>query len=546
MKKTRSLIIMAAILALLLGGFALYKLLGNSSGPTDETKPGSSKSSSVPLVKLEADQVAQITLENESGKILLEPQYSKPTPAPTTAETTQDLPVTGAAKATPTPVPDVLNWILHEPDVRDLSQDAVNDLGNNLLTLSIIEDLGEKSEAELAPFGLTEPQAKAVYKLKDGTSLEIYLGAQATASSSGNYYAMDAKTKRVALVSSAAERMMTSYLSLIDKNVIAMEASDLKSFSMKRQQDDFTIEAVSSPSDNHVQGVQGTVLNWEILTPVKWEGSTMTISNFLGELVQLKAEKFLPYNEADAQTYGLDRPQYEIKLKTAKQEKTLLIGQSITENEAYGMIKGSPYVFTFNRSLLTQTGQPIMDFYNSFAALVNITAVDQLTVVLDGQKYVADIFNPTQQETQAAKDAGKPVPEESYTFNGQNANYENKKKNNVFTKFYQSVIAVKLNGFDTSAKPDPAKAVYSIDYKMRNGDPEIKLLFVPRDEKTLYLIKNGEYTGFYVSQKDFKDRESIDSPGVFYAIELLEAEIAKHEGSAASSSTTAAAAANGA
>lgn len=546
MKKTRSLIIMTAVLAALVGGFALFKLLGSGDPDADGQGETTAENRTEPLLKIDAEELLRVSLDNAGGKIVLEPHFSRPTPAPTTTAKESDLPLTGAAKADPTPAPDVLSWELQEPDVENLDQDAVNDLGKNLLTLSIIEDLGVKTDEELEAFGLDKPQATAVYEMKDGSSRTFYIGNEATASVSKNYYALDKESGRTALVSSTAEHLMTSWLSLIEKDVLQLDAQSLYAFSMKRSQDDFLLAAESIPGSAptpapQAQQGQGAAANmeWRMTSPVSWEGNAMTINNLVNELVQLRALKFMEYDASEAQSYGLDKPRYEITFRTAEGEKTLLIGESVSDKEAYAMIKGSPYVFTFNRSLLTQIGQQALDFYSPFAALVDITTVDKLTFASGEDLYVSEVFNPTKDETDAAEKAGKEKPEPSYTLNGRNASYENEKGNNVFTKYYQSLIGVKLAGFDTDAKPEKENYTYSISYIKRNGDPDISLHFVPRDQKTLYLIKNGEYTGFYVNKDDFTSDDNIDSPGVFYALDLMQKEMAKHDDTMPAAETTA-------
>lgn len=524
MKKTRSMIIMAVVLALMLGAFALWKLLGKNARGTETTGTTQSFQSTEPLVKLKADDIEKIEIDNKSGKLVLKPVYEKAKPAATTAPA---LPVTGAA--TPTPAPDVLKWVLMEPAAEGLSADDVTAFGNNLLVLSVVRDLGKVPADKLSEYGLDKPEAKAVYYLSSGEKIEVLLGGKASASSTGGYYAMNKNDNRVAFVTSTADRLQQSYLNLLDKNVIAMKSDQIHAFSMKRPQDPFTLSGVSTAKESKgPNGKKTTTLFWTMTSPVKWEANDMLVTNYLNELTQLKAESFLKYEPSKAKEFGLDKPQYEITLKTADAEKTLLIGQSVSDSQAYAMIKGSPYVFKFNRSLLTQTGQSALDFYSVFAALVNISTVDKLTVTLDGKTYVSDIFNPTQDETKAAKDKGQKAPEITYTLNGQNANYENENGDNIFTKYYQSVIGVKIAGFDPDAKFAEKDPFCDILYQTRNGDPNVELKFYNRDDKTLYLVKNGVYTGLYVNRTSFNADKNLDSPGIAYALQLMQTEMAKH------------------
>lgn len=523
MKKTRSLIFMVVVLAFLVGGFALWQVLGK---PGTEIEPTTAPTyqSKDPLVSLKAEDVARIVLRNDAGTIELKPVWAQPTPAPTTTATSE-LPVTGAAKPTPAPI---LHWELVSPQLEGLSDAFVDKMGSDLLILTIVDEIGAKAASELSQFGLAEPAATVVYELNSGAKIEAALGAKVSASESARYYAMSKgeTDSRVVVVTSVAEKLQKSALSLLDRNVVNLTVEDLYSFTLQREGEEFLLSGVSLPVETVGQdGSKVTLQDWQMKTPIEWKANGTNITNFLTEVVQLQAEEFFEYSAEKLASYGLDKPQYKITLRSAEGDKVLLIGQAKSSNEAYAMLEGQAQLFSFNRSVLTQAGIPAIDFYDSFAALVNITDVGKLTVTLDGEEYLSTIFNPTRAETDAAKAKGDPEPKPAYTLNGKDANVINDNDDNLFTRYYQTVIGVTLAGFDPDASPKADQAIYTVQYEMRNENPDIQLAYVARDAQTLYLLKNGEYTGFYVDQDKFTADSNIDSPGVKLAIEILQAEI---------------------
>lgn len=534
MKKTRSLIIMVAVLVAMVGGFALFKLLGGPGSEEDPASTSSALQNNEPLVSLKAEELKSIVIKNEQGEMLLQPllKVSEPETDPTS------LPVTGAADPT---AEEEYVWTLLEPQTEGLDASAVTDLGDQLLSLSIVDELGVKTADELKDFGLDKPQAEAVYTLKDGTVKTVVLGNRVTADTGEKYYAMDKDKNRVVLVTSAADRLQTSYFDLLNRDVISLEAEQVKAFSLERKQDSFILKTESKEVNVKDQnGEMKVVSQWDMTEPVPWTAAASTVGNFLGEIVQLKAEDFELYTPEKAKEYGLDDPEYRIALQSDQVNETLLIGRSISANEAYAMIEGSKYIFSFNRGLLTQVGLPALDFYQSFAALINITTVDRLTFIARDEKInaVSEIFNPTAEEIKKAEDKGEERPVPAYSLNGRNADYENKNRDNVFTKYYQAVIGIKIAGFDKTAEVPDKKPSYEVHYRSRNNDPDTDLLFIERDAKTLYLVKNDEYTGFYVNKTDFTSHDSADSPGVIYALELLEKEIKAQGGSEQTAAVT--------
>ncbi len=524
MKKTRSLIVMVALLVVLIAGYALWQLLGGFPTQSGETT-ASTPPPATELVKFNATDVNRVALANEKGQLVLEPTWVNPTPTPVPtpdpSATTAETGTTVTPSPAPTPMP-ILTWQLQGGGEEDLSQDLVNSLGNGLLTIAVTEDLGVKTAEELAQYGLNgEGTATAVYTLKDGSEVKVVLGNKVPATTTERYYALNQADQRVAVISGASDYLMMGKLDLLNKDVIGLAVEDLTYFSLKRQTEDFTI---TGQLQKAVQ--EGSADQWQMESPVVWKGNTSNIQNFLSEVVQITADEFFTADQDQVNRFGLNKPYYTITLGKGSEQKVLLISEQGSTDKAYAMIEGSSYVFSFNRSVLTQTGLPALDFYDKFAALVNITNVGTLTATIDNTAYVSRIFNPTSAEIEQAKADGKPEPKPAYTLNGEDANLLNDRSENLFTKYYQTLIGISVAGFDPDAKPLAEDPVYEVVYEMRNQDPDIKLDFIRRDERTLYVFKDGRYTGFYCAEADFTRSSNVDEPGVKLALQNLQEAIA--------------------
>ncbi len=517
MKKTRSLIIMTALLVVLVGAYALWQITGGFPLGTSETSTPTTSASTEALADFTAEEIDQIRLTNEKGSLVFRPTWNQPTPTPVSSEDPQAT-ATPSPQATPTPV---LSWVLVEPQVQDLSGDLLNTLANRLLSINVTEDIGVKEAGELAPYGLEgDGTASLVYRLKNGEEVTIVLGTKVQASTAERYYAMNRGEGRVAVISTAGSHLQTGPLDLINKDVISLSADDLIGFSLKRQTEDFTIEGELLPNEEETAADQ-----WAMKSPVAWKGNASNIQNFLAEIAEIRADEVYEATEGELGRFGLQTPYYRVTLRTAGEEKVLLISNQGSSDLAYAMIEGKDYFFSFNRQVLTQTGIPALDFYDKFAALVNITNVGELTLTLGGNRYVSDVFNPTREEIDQAKEQGLVEPSPAYTLNGLDANLTNEHDDNLFTKYYQTLIGVMVSGFDPEARPLADEPLYEVSYQMRNGDEDITLSFVSRDAQTLYLFKDGVYTGFYCPLADFTSKANVDEPGVELALNtLLEAQ----------------------
>jgi hypothetical protein len=519
MKKTKNLIIMVVILVLLVGAYALYRILDTGEeGPSEET--GSSSPKVEALVEVEADNVDTVTITNAEDQIVLKSERFTPTPTPTPEDY---VPVTGKAEEEPKPIQ---KWIWEGEAPVGLDQGKLDSLGKNLMRLSSIEDLGEKETEALAEYGLDKAQASLKYALNNGDSIEVLLGNQVQSASSSQYYAYNKTTKRLGVVSSPAQYMLTTRYDLMENKLVPYNAYELKGFDLTRLGEPYPIKAKNLAPLSHEDSMDEEKLHeakaeWQLESPVSWAGNSNTILAFLTELQDLQADSFLPYKEEDLAKYGLDTPQYQLSLEGENGTIQYAFGQSVSGDVRYGMVEGQDRIFSYKAQDLSKIGAKTLEFYDRFAALVNIQDAGKLTVDLDQDGvYVSDIFHPSKEEEEAA---GDKELEPTYTLNGKDANVKNASDKKLFSKYYQAVIGVRFAGIDKEANPSADDAaVYKITYEMRTDKDDIRLAFTKRDDKTLYVFKDGVYTGFYADIMDFEDNGDLDSPSVKLALQELE------------------------
>ncbi len=521
MKKTRSLIIMVILLVCLIGGFALWQLLPNlGNKPTESTTTISPPRED--LLSIEAENVELIRLTNESGSLELVPVWQTPvTPTPE-ATSTEPSGSTEPSVSEAAPEPR-LTWEVNDTEM-EVSPELVSQLVNRLISLRVSEDLGVKTDEELAEFGLDQGLATAEYELKDGETIAIVLGNKVEAATSDQYYALNRNTGRVAVLGTSADALLQNIYSLLDRVVITWDIEAIDSFVLQRQTEDYEIKAKRNPDLGDEPPAPGTS-QWLMETPVAWNARDNYITNLLTEILGVQAEEFHPWTDETERDYGFAEPRYKITLSSEATDLTLLISDSVAGDRAYGQIEGKEYFFSFNRSVLTQTGMSALDLYDPFAGLVNIMDVREVLYTQEDENYRSRVFHPTPEEKADAKENGQPEPEVVYTLNGQDADVTNDSGDHLFTRYYQTLIGVTIDGFDPEQNPSLDEPAYEITYRMRNNEPNLELAFVERDANTLFLFKNGEYTGLYVRKANFASRGNVDEPGVSLALELLEAEI---------------------
>lgn len=521
---------MVVFLVVLIGGYALWKLLVPENNGTEEVTTASSKPS-IEFQKAEVKDIDSITVVTESGELKLKPEFVMPSPTPTveaeTGQTTSALPITGAAEKTEETVAEVLQWSVEDAefDTSYLSQQFVDDLGNGLLNISVAEYIGKKSGNELASYGVNDEKNHTIYKYKNGDEVKIIVGDSLSAVNQEQYYAYNEKTEELVVISRAADFLQANYLDLFEKNIMNFTFEDIKEFELVRSTEDFNIAAVKTDNEVSEENAYANV-QWEVTSPIRWTGSDRNISTLLTELTSIQANEYFELTDS-LEKYGLENPNYKITLRTDDETLTLNVGQALSNDLTYGMLEDSDYVFTFNRSMLSQIGMPSLDFYDTFAALINISSVSKMNLNLEGKEYTAEIDYPTQKEKDKAKESGLDAPEEVFIFNGEDANIENESGDNLFSRFYSSVIGITVDGFATDEKATLDDVKYRVQFELKDAKEDVVVEFSKRDENSLYLFKNGDFTGFYVNNSKFKDNGDLDSPTVELAIKTLLNEMEK-------------------
>lgn len=529
MKKIKNLIIMIIVLVVLIAAFALWKLFGsNNNSGESETSNTSVKSEA--LISLNAKDVNKIEIKNEKGKLTLDSaQVSDESESKSSETEGTTLPVTGSAKEDANKTK--TTWKLENPEYPNVSQEKVEKLGNILLTISTTEDINLSEGTNLADYGIEDSKVEVNYSLKSGEKVKITLGDKAPSKGVNNHYIYNHNTKRLAIASAVVDQMLSSQLDLLNEKIFNEEANQITKLVLERPNDKYKLEAESKKIFNEESGEIKT-LEWTIINPVNWKGNNTNLNNLINQALELKATKYIAINnKEDLAKYGLDKSQYKLSLSNENaEEKTLLVGSS-SNNETYASFEGSNLAFTFANNSLTNIGSKQMDFFDNFVALVNIENVGELTLKTPDQEYVSRIYYPTTKETDEAKEKGFKKPEAVYTLNGRYAFVKNDKDDNLFSRYYQTLIGVFINNIDLdvdAADVLSKESIFTINYKMRHeGMSDVTLEFKERDDRTFYIVKNGEYTGFYCLKADFYESKSIRSPGVLNGVDQLIKEMDK-------------------
>lgn len=522
MKKNRSILIMAVALLVIIAAFAIAMIWQkNKPGDADDTTLVSLEPIE-PLAKFERTDVDSIEVRNEDGTFQLKNETVTITPTPAPTETGES--ETTVAEETEDQGPLTKEqWTLAEPELMNADQESIDQIGNSLLTLSIVEDITEQAKDDLETYGLKEPSAEATYTMKDGKTLTVQLGD--SLAESDKYYAYRPDTKRIVVVTSAARPLLQDVKDFGSSLIFPFpDVQKVTQFSLQRKSDGWNVEIEGIPADktdketvDPMGNPQVEVPNtWMITSPLEREADQTKFPELLQQIISLTVTEHVDLTDEKASEYGLGDPEYVIEVASADEAIKLEIGKSAGNDTNYARASNHQGIFKITASALSKIGMAPIDFVNGFVALENISTVGSIEAELDGQKIEAEVFSPSPEEKEKDKDI-----ENRYVVNGRNANIVDERDRNYFSNFYQHLIGVMGRGMDLEAKPALKDPQFSFKLIKRDDSEDVQIDVVPRDKTTWYLFRNGEYTGLYTDKDDLYGYMSKDRMGLMASVERL-------------------------
>jgi hypothetical protein len=275
MNHWKKLILPGVLLVALIIGLVLVGVLGKDNNGT----PPTTKSPLPYVYYAPESEVSLLTIENESGEIVLERKETKD--------------ATGAV---------VLQWSVKSPANPAYAQTSVADLASTVRAMASVRLITE-GEADLSLYGLDKPAGRATIKKTDGSVSTILLGNRA--GSGSNYYAMVEGSSQVHLIGTGVgETMLRPAMSMLDTTLCSAQYLDLLHFSIERKADQTTITANSTPFRDDAEEL--VELQWKFDEPLHWMANTMSIEPVINEIIAAKAKEFvaMDVSEADLAQYG--------------------------------------------------------------------------------------------------------------------------------------------------------------------------------------------------------------------------------------------------
>lgn len=203
----------------------------------------------------------------------------------------------------------------------------------------------DNNPKDLAKYGLDKPQLKADVWVGTKKRPRSLLVGKPAKDDSTKLYAINTLDKPVFLVDkSILDDLKKEPKDLRDKDILSFEKDKIEKFSIAGH----GVEIMCRKT------AHGEEEAWQVLKPTEMKADKKKIDDILWDLDGVRANEFIDKPAADA-TYGLDKPQYTVKLwsEGKEGETTMVVGKLTPKNDnVYVKLKGEKTVYEVGKSLL--------------------------------------------------------------------------------------------------------------------------------------------------------------------------------------------------
>ncbi len=458
MSRTIRLLLIIAAVGILV---AVYFIVKNRPADIEEESTAP-EFTSIDVTDIERDEVKQIELIHEGGRLVVEKQVIKAQEEDEDDETVWR------------PVYD-FDIPLNEGNISRLLYAA-----SGLSAKRIIEE----GPDDLSVYGLDDPQAEVRVDLEDGSVIRYFLG---NASPTGDsYYLMKEGDENVYAVRNyPAEAFL---FTLDDLRSDTLPTVNLQNLTYLRIENEETIEIelVDPESDEFVHSFSSYKMTQPYSIPRA--GSSDKIGEYLENFPRLYIGKVITDQADDLSVYGLDPPRAQLEIRDANGGKLhLLFGTEADEGGVYAKQADEDKIFTITEDL-GFLDQKAFDFVDKFILLINIDLVESFTIKTPNKTYTSTI------ERETVEKEGEEEDEviATYFLNG----VEIAEK--PYKKFYQKVIGLLVD----SENPDPkeGKAEVTISFDLNKEGAKMPYAELVPLNKNFYSVYQDGISEFVLSK----------------------------------------------
>lgn len=442
MRRKRSLITLAAALALLIGSYAYLR---SRPPQTPDVDPGPT---AIDISRFDRETIVSMSLRNEHGELAFERHDDQ--------------------------------WIITKPYEVPILQNTVVDLARTFSALGA-EIIVEESPTDLTPYGLNPPVAVGEAKLEDGSRVVLHLGNRTPEGST--FYLMKEGDPRLYTVWMHHGNRLSSQLSEYrNRSLPEINFTELEYFFMSRpNRSNVEILVNPTPDEDQVQfGLGIYQMTQPYSAPMGVDGRVM------GEIMEaapkMVIQDFINDHPEDLGAYGLEEPSRRLTIRDKETTLDLIFGDETEDGSAlYFQIAGADNVYSMAKDLVNFMDTASFDLVEKFAFIVNIEHVDRVVVEGYGRRHNITL---TRRTVAADEEGEEDEVITTYRVDGQEI------EEKPFKRYYQALIGLLIDT-ENFHEPDAPASVRTTYYLNRGSRRQIVIEYKPFDRDFYSVVREG-------------------------------------------------------
>lgn len=316
-------------------------------------------------------------------------------------------------------------------------------------------------------------------KLANGTEYTLHFGMQKPGTSS--YFAVVKETNKIYLVNDSYKKAITlTKENLLHTNIFSFsDSGKIKGFEILKYGKQF-VSLTAELSDTTEEG-----RIWKMKYPLERAGADKHIEEIISAVISLYTYEYVEGDCTDLAKYGLDNPSYVLRLTDNKGTQSMVLGnKNPSGDKYYCTFGGENNVFLVDTKTLTFIDDSELKLMNT--TIFSKTYTDLKNIKIDitcgdiQQSYTMgfDIWDDGEQ----LYFNGAALPDDNTVIK-------------AFRKMNTALYSIDIVGLEAQPQ-DKGEKLISIQYEINDGTTVLVECY-QRDESTMYIYENGQYTGGY-------------------------------------------------
>ena len=368
----------------------------------------------------------------------------------------------------------------------------------------------------LSEYGLSDPEYKLVYELRDGTSTTILLGHD-TYDNVSCYFMIEGSDTVYSIAKIKKSYADYSSLDFLQAQLLDIKYADVTEVQFDRLSDNAHLVATCNTAESSSES--GSMFYF--VKPFKIKAGSY-FSSLMSQIFELEISSYTDIPDDQKAMYGLDNPMYHFGISKKTGEKVELYLSKRIGDYYYGYSNITDKYFVISYLQLSYIDNSITALIDEFVAYYYADEIASVTGNYKDQSFLLEMDVP--KDTRMSDDSTvlKLDKRDAKIFSSSGRNY--------CSVLFEALATIKIDGVDTEAKP-AFDSEMTLTFNTKNY-VTYKVDFVKRNENSYYVFVDGEYSYFYVNSKElfYNAGQDTYSYGVWDAYLLLKTAIDENIG----------------